>query len=823
MSTAVRNAQRFTRDRRCPICGGAETDPRGQERRCTGYLSSDGKYAHCSREEIAGRIERTESSETYAHRLAGPCNCGRTHGEAEQRGGADIEAIYDYQDEHKRLLFQVVRKVGKQFRQRRPNITGERGADPWIWNTEGVRIVLYRLPELLAADPAAPVYIVEGEKDVDNLRARGCVATTNPRGAKKWTAVNDSARTALTGRHVVIIPDADAPGREHAEQVKRAIAPFVASIRVLELPGLEPPKTKDVSDWFVSCGGDAAKLEALRAAVPELDLTPWRTHAGARHGTGPAAGDGRPPPFDPDVDPVADRERASERAAGSAPGTDWPEPRPLAGRALPPVPAFDLALLPRELRFWVADIAERMQVAPDIVAVAAMAALSIIVANARTIIPKRYDTGWRVYPVLWGAVIAPPGSKKSPALGSVERVLDRIELRERERFEEARARRVNEDLAAKMIAEARAGEIKKRVKAAAAGKGETMDRAAVAALLHEEQEQETAADKLRRLKTTDTTVEKLGDLVENGKRRCRPMIVWRDELAGLLHSFEREGHESDRAFYLAGWSIQGHTTDRVMRGSKYLRDLAISIFGAMTPGPFGKYVREAVGSDGADGFLQRLQLMVYPDPITEWRHIDRAPDRVAEQRALDLFERLFAIDEDDEYCKPPALHFADDAQDLFAEWLCKLERQLHDPRNRLAEARASHLAKYRSLMPALALVCHLADAVGNENEPVSAAAAERAMKWCDFLDAHAERVYSLVNDGAWLDAELVRRIEVGKLAGTVKLRDIQRTLSDEVKADDVAASCEVLEEHGWLRLVKVQPKTGRPSLIVHVNPRGKAP
>jgi hypothetical protein len=91
------------------------------------------------------------------------------------------DAVYDYRDERGELLFQVVRAPGKRFRQRRPDAGGG-----WMWNLAGVRRVLYRLPELRAADPQADVFVVEGEKDVETLRGLGLVATTNPQGAGKW-------------------------------------------------------------------------------------------------------------------------------------------------------------------------------------------------------------------------------------------------------------------------------------------------------------------------------------------------------------------------------------------------------------------------------------------------------------------------------------------------------------------------------------------------------------------------------------------------------------------------------------------------------------
>ena len=141
----------------------------------------------------------------------------------------------------------------RTFRQRRPD-----GRDGWIWDVEGVRHVLYRLPELLAADPSETVYVVEGEKDVETLRASELVATTNPGGALKWRSEYSAA---LRGRHVAILSDHDDVGRLHAEQVARALSGVAASVRVVDLPGLA--EHGDVSDWLAT--GHA--IDELRAQV----------------------------------------------------------------------------------------------------------------------------------------------------------------------------------------------------------------------------------------------------------------------------------------------------------------------------------------------------------------------------------------------------------------------------------------------------------------------------------------------------------------------------------------------------------------------------
>ncbi len=92
-------------------------------------------------------------------------------------------------------LYDVVRFAPKEFRQRRAN-----GA----WNMDGVRRVLYHLPDL---QNAVTAYIPEGEKDVDRLRAIGLTATTNVGGAGKWRDVYTQQLVAANVQRVVVLPD----------------------------------------------------------------------------------------------------------------------------------------------------------------------------------------------------------------------------------------------------------------------------------------------------------------------------------------------------------------------------------------------------------------------------------------------------------------------------------------------------------------------------------------------------------------------------------------------------------------------------------------
>jgi putative DNA primase/helicase len=174
-----------------------------------------------------------------------------------------IIAAYDYSDEHGELLFQVCRLHPKTFRQRRPDRKGG-----WVWDTKGVRRVPYHLRVLVAAAAEANgkpwrVYIVEGEKDADRLRTDwGLTATTNPGGAGKWRG---QYNRYFAGADVVIIPDNDESGREHARDVAANLAPVAASVHVLDLQGV--PKKGDISDWIAD-GGSQSDLETLVEITP---------------------------------------------------------------------------------------------------------------------------------------------------------------------------------------------------------------------------------------------------------------------------------------------------------------------------------------------------------------------------------------------------------------------------------------------------------------------------------------------------------------------------------------------------------------------------
>lgn len=177
--------------------------------------------------------------------------------------GGRIEATYDYTDESGKVLFQVVRYEPKDFRQRRPD-----GNGGWLWNLDGTRRVLYRLPEVLQAKS---VLAVEGERDVETACKLGLTATCNPHGAGKWRP--DEYSECLRGKPVAVICDADAPGLAHGRDVARSLVGIAASVKLIEAL----PQAKDLTEW-VEHGGTRESLVTLIREAPELtaaDVAKW--------------------------------------------------------------------------------------------------------------------------------------------------------------------------------------------------------------------------------------------------------------------------------------------------------------------------------------------------------------------------------------------------------------------------------------------------------------------------------------------------------------------------------------------------------------------
>lgn len=514
------------------------------------------------------------------------------------------------------------------------------------------------------------------------------------------------------------------------------------------------------------------------------------------------------PPLDESI--VMDRVRRYEAPTSTAAQNDhkWEAPEEF-GNGLSPVPVFNINILPSGFREWLSDIAERMQCPIEFLAVGAMVAAGAALGNRISIQPKQKDTGWVEVPNLWGAIVGRPGVMKTPALAEVLAPLKKLEAEMQDAFASTKSQYEFE----RHIYDA----TKKQVVAQIAKAG-----AAWTGVIPQEPE----PPQPQRILVSDATYQKLGMVLSSNPHG---VLVFQDELSGLLKRLDTDGQEASRAFYLEAWNGKhSYTFDRVERGTIKIPRLCLSLLGGLQPTKLREYLRGAVmGGAGDDGLAQRVQLLVYPDVKNEWIQVDRSPDMNAAMHAESIYARLAKID-------PlaigavkhyeggiPVLRFDDAAQVKFNKWWSLLENDLRKTNRH--PALESHLSKYRKLVPAIALLHHL---VEGHTGRIGVASLNSAIHWHIFLFAHAERCYSGVTSNQTEGARaLLDHIRKGELGDGFTVRDVYRkgwSLLGNTKEATEAA--DFLSDMGWVRGVRDERQSiteGKPTTRYFIHPNLK--
>ena len=518
----------------------------------------------------------------------------------------------------------------------------------------------------------------------------------------------------------------------------------------------------------------------------------------------------------------AEGKRSSNGAAEQA-GSDktWPDPVPLPCSLLEVAP-FDYGMLPEKLRPWVEDVSERMQCPPDYVAVTVMVGLAITIGRKVAMRPKLADD-WSVVPNMWGLCIGPPGIMKSPAQSEGLRPLKMLATAAREAFNMAKAEYEIKAAAAK----ARTENNKKEVaKALAKNSKATIDD------LLKPQLPDGEEPTCKRYITTNTSVEALGEVLQQNPNGIG---VDRDEALSLLERLDEEGRADERGFYLSGWNGDTpYTFDRIGRGlDLHIPAVCISIIGGTQPARISQYLAQVKrGARGNDGLIQRFGLMVWPDIIPTWTNVDRKPNREARDAACRVFEQLDQLDwrligarrdrglgGDEEGL--PFLRPSEDAHSLFVAWRTELEHRLR--RSELDPMLESHLAKYRKLIPGIALTVRLADThhLGDAGAgTVGLVAVEKALKWAAYLETHAARTYASTTIAA-TDASraIIAKVNSGHLKEQFGSREIVRAQWSMLRdRETIHAALQLLVDHDWLEVI-TKETGGRRATVYSVNPK----
>lgn len=176
----------------------------------------------------------------------------------QQQQKSRVTGSWIYHDEHGSPVLKVDRvEPGKNGR-KKDFWQYHRDRGEWRPGAKG-NFVLYRLPEVITA---RLVILVEGERKADVVRGFGFCATCIPGGAKeKFSGAIERELSRLTGKDLCILPDNDDVGRAYARSVATFLHGKAASIKIINLTGLEAKG--DVVDWSAIPGNDADTFKAI--------------------------------------------------------------------------------------------------------------------------------------------------------------------------------------------------------------------------------------------------------------------------------------------------------------------------------------------------------------------------------------------------------------------------------------------------------------------------------------------------------------------------------------------------------------------------------
>lgn len=456
------------------------------------------------------------------------------------------------------------------------------------------------------------------------------------------------------------------------------------------------------------------------------------------------------------------------------------EPKPLR-MTLIEVPPFPMAIFPEQVAEYLSTAALQHSQQPDYAATAFITAVCGLIGRS-TQLQMRPVGSWKEVANCWSILVGAPSAKKSPISRHIFSLFKPLDKRAGENF---------------------ADETKiynARKKAAEIAKSDFNDPPPIR----------------RRYVTDDITTPKLRELMSGNPRG---IILRNDELKGQLERLDKQGNEGDRSFMMSCWSgLEDYSEDRMCRGSLLNIPLALTWIGCIPPAPLQHYLCEAMGrSGGADGFMQRFQLVCYPDQKGAFTLTDKVISVSTENKIQKIVEQLDA----DSGAQGRCLTFSIEAQACFDEWLVKHENDTRSGTHPLYWE--SHLGKQAKVVALLAIALHRLNEVCTDTieEKIQLKTLEAALQAQKYYLAHARRCYDSIAGGAVSDAEVILNlIRERRLPQRFKAQDIYHQglggLSDSVRA---RAALDLLQDYGWIVSELEGGITGRRHEFWVVHPR----
>lgn len=642
----------------------------------------------------------------------------------------------------------------KTFRQFKPD------KENWIEGTPHAPYPLYGLHSLGNVSSLEAVIICEGEKCASLLHQFGWPCVSTALGAKN---VPSTDFTPLRNfKDFIILRDNDKPGISYAREIAMVIKRQYPDAEILvcnlcpEIPG------GDVVDWVKKHplsghpwnGFDTLSVHD-KGCVSQALLVAI-----------PAA-----------VMPIAECPDVQFKEDTALFEGD-PQPPQLKLRS---VPEFPVELLPESIQRYLALCAYQMCTPVIYQATVFLAIVGGLIGRAVQL-NMRPGHDWKEVANAWAMIVGQPSARKSPTLRQMFDLLNPIEEEAKQEYAHA----------LKGFNDAQNAEPKPKGK------------------------HPPPHPKRRRLLTDDATTAKLRELLSENPRG---LILRSDELKGQLEKLDRDGNEGDRSFLMQCWAGLGlYNEDRIARGSHLQIPLTLSYIGCIQPVCLAHYVQQSVGeSKGADGLLQRFQMIAFPDLNPDYQICkEEMPDEWK-----DAMVRLMTNIECKMRDSTRILKFSEEAQVYFNQWETTLQQNarsgIHPPHWE------SHLGKQSKLLASLCIILHVITEVlpeSTEQNEIALSTIQTAEKLVSHYLEHALRCYDSVESLTMSDArKILNAILKKKLKTRFKAAEIYQNGIGGMDHYRATNALQLLQDLQCVALHKVFNRTGRSSEYWIVHPK----
>jgi hypothetical protein len=286
---------------------------------------------------------------------------------------------------------------------------------------------------------------------------------------------------------------------------------------------------------------------------------------------------------------------------------DWG--RPIMPHRPDPLPPFDMGQIPKVWRKLIADIAESNSVPAEAVYVLKLAQLGSLIGNKLMISPKRYMVEWKEAHNIFAVYVSKSGTRKSQMMKISREPMIRLQ----KTIDESYNSDIRDHSRVVEMLEPQIKELEKRIKEISLDlldDDNPLDRENLESTQNQLEKLKNNCEPpmKRQLVVHSATPEKLLEILANNPTGS---MVMYNELTELLQKFGKIGYENYRTMIMDAWDgYQSYSHQTKHNGDIHIDKMCLSLYGAIQPSMFYKYIKEIYNGVNDDGFFQRALYVI---------------------------------------------------------------------------------------------------------------------------------------------------------------------------------------------------------------------